>query len=131
MAIEHALLLERRECIGGQHFGPFIAVVPGGVTTREYVPEVVREAIPLGNREHAYRRAYLAEYLIDARPERRVVFGVQAKIEQREFELAHARESRLEGARSEQLLLLFRRQRCAGFIVPRHGSEHFRTPGEV
>ena len=44
--------------------------------------------------------ADLGEDFVDARATRGVVFGVQPEIEQRELELAHGREARMEGSRA-------------------------------
>ena len=82
--------------------------------------EVVREAVPFRHGEHADLGAHLGEDLVDARAARRVVLGMQAEIEQRELELAHGREAGLESARAQQLRLLVRGQRLAGFEMARH-----------
>src|SRR5688572_11372930 len=47
-AIEHAFLGERRERVGGENFGPLVAVVTGRVAAREDVREVERHAVPGG-----------------------------------------------------------------------------------
>ena len=58
--IEHAGLLEGRESIGREHFGPLVAVVTRGVTAREDVPEAVREAIPLRHGHHGHFAPHFA-----------------------------------------------------------------------
>src|SRR5690606_28955421 len=40
------------EHIRREHFGPFVAVITGGISSRKYVGEAVLEAIELRNRIH-------------------------------------------------------------------------------
>src|SRR5690349_9354355 len=98
--VEHALFLEGREGIGAEHFGPLVAVVTRRVAASEDVAEVVWHAIELGQCEDGHLIAHLAEDLADARSARRVVFGVQPEIEQRELELANRRKTGMESARA-------------------------------
>src|ERR1041384_5206661 len=60
--IEHAGFLERRERIGGEHLGPFVAVIAGGIAAREDVSEAVREAIPV---RYGHDRDFASHFVED------------------------------------------------------------------
>src|SRR5690606_27943217 len=56
--IEHAVLLEQAVGVGGEHFGPLVAVVTRRITACEYMREVVRKAVVRGRNHHGHALAH-------------------------------------------------------------------------
>ena len=86
--------------------------------------EVVGEAVPGRRPDHRHFAAHLVEDLVHAPAARRVVFGVQAEVEQRELHLAQRDQAGLEIARAQQSLDLLLRQWLAGL---RRGASTARS----
>src|SRR5205814_599931 len=81
-AIEHPALLEGGEGIRRQHLGPLVAVVAGGITARENVPEAVRQPVPLRHRHQGDLAAHLRQSLGNAPAALRLVLAVYRQVEQ-------------------------------------------------
>ena len=84
--VVEAGFFEGGEGIGGEDFGPLVAVVTGGVTAGENVREGVLEALPRRWPHYRDFGAHLVEQGLDVAARR--VLDVQAEIEQRELDLA-------------------------------------------
>src|SRR3569833_692369 len=129
--IKHSRLFEGRKSIRGQHFRPLVAVVTGSITSGEDMTEAVREAAPRGNRRDRHFAADFVENLHDAPAALRGIFRVHPEVEQRELELAHRLQSRMEAAGGDEPCLGFRRQLGAGLEVTGDLVQDIRMPRVV
>jgi hypothetical protein len=74
---------------------------------------------------------HLVQDLVHAAAARRIEFGMQAHVEQREFHLPQRLQPGLEAARRDQLALLVGRDRPAVAHVRRDAIEDLALPGVV
>ena len=116
--VENTGFLESLEGIGGEHLGPFVAVVAGGVAPGEYVGETGGHPIEGRGRHDGDPLPHGGQRRGDIRTHPGIEIGVQLKIECREFDLPQRVERGVEGARAEQALqhvdrAAARRCRCA------------------
>src|SRR5574340_1818794 len=98
-AVEDAGFFEGTVGIGGQHFGPQIAVIAGGVTAGEDVREAVRKTVPGGHRHDADVAAHFRERALhEVRTDVGICLHVQAKVQQTEFQLPQQEQAAVEVA---------------------------------
>src|SRR6267378_2353862 len=63
VGVEHPVLFEQTERVGGKHLGPLVTVVTGSVSSREDVREVVKETVVLRRHGHGDFRPDFVEQL--------------------------------------------------------------------
>src|SRR5690606_37786051 len=71
VGLDNGALFKGRIGVGGQHLGPFVAVIAGAVAPREQMREVMRKAVPRGREEDGHFLAYLVkglEHFFDRQP---------------------------------------------------------------
>src|ERR1017187_2055144 len=93
-AIEHAGLLERIKGVGGEHFGPFIAVVACGVSAGKNVGETRRHAIERRCRYNRHSLPYAIERFRNPRAGGRIEVRMQFEIEAGQLDLPQRIEGR-------------------------------------
>src|SRR5205085_7978168 len=101
-AVEYSAFLERGKGVRRQHLRPLVAVVAGGVPAGEDVAEAVRKAVPLRHRHDGGLVPDLAQQLLHASAALGRVLGVEAEVEQGEFQLPHHLQPRVEAARGDR-----------------------------
>src|SRR5581483_11217101 len=116
--LEHPSLLEGGECIRRQDFGPLVTIITSGITAGEDMSEAVWKTVPLGDRDYRHLAAHFVQDLHDASAALRRVFGVQTEIEQRELELSHGLQPRVETTGSDEPRLHGLRQRRTALEMP-------------
>ena len=124
--VEDALFLEKREGIGGQDFGPLVAVVARRVPTGEDVGKAVGKAVEGRRLEGRDLIPYLLQDLVDPTTTERIVFQVDAEVEEGEFELACHLRGGLEVLGGPQALEEILGDRRAGFHMA--GDQVQRLP---
>ena len=130
VGVEDAPFLEKGKGIGGQDFGPLIAVVARRVPTGEDVGKAVGKAVEGRRLERGDLIPYLLQDLMDTATTGRFVFQVDAEVEEGEFELARHLYGGLEVLGSPQALEEVIRDRRAGFHMAGDQVQGFpfRTP---
>ena len=92
--IKEPFFFKRGKYVGGQHFGPLVAVVARGIAPREDVGEALRETVVVDLRRHADVFPDVGEYL------HKVNFGVaravNPHVKEGKLQLPHAEESGVE-----------------------------------
>ena len=129
--IEDPTFLELGVGIGGQHLGPFVAVITGGVPAGEDMPEPVLEAVEGRRFDH---RDLVANPIQD-RLDRGTVIGpgqpVQAEVEQREFDLSQHLQAGLEVPRVLHALEQIGAEGLAGLVVAADDIQGLAFPAPV
>ena len=123
--VEHAAVaaagfLEGLEGVGGEHFGPLVAVVARRIAAAEDVREALREAVPLGREPRprlrgARRRSVAAPCALPSGSNSLC----SKQVEQRELDLAQRLHAALEILGGDHLVVERARQRLAGLGMRR------------
>ncbi len=129
--IEDALFLEQGKGIGGQDLGPFVAVVARRVTAGKDVGKAMGEAVEGRRFEGGDLITDLVQDLGDASAASRVVFQVDAEVEEGEFELAGHLNGGLEVLGGPHALEEILRDRRSGFDMAGNQVQRFTLPAPV
>lgn len=102
LGIEHARLLKGGERVGGEDFGPLVAVVACGIAAGKDVGEALREAVVVGREAHGNLSAHVLQKVLNV-----IRVGIEARVQEHveecKLDLSHACHAGLEVLGGEHL----------------------------
>ena len=131
--MEHAFLLETRECVRVEHLSPFVAVVACRITDRtaEQVAETTRHGWLLSFERHEVAVEDLAGQLVEVCAFGGGMVHVQLEVELAKGELAHDVAGAAVVLCGQHLLEQPGRNRLASFMMTGEEVQALTLPAEV